>query len=329
MSDEQITVKTFEFVVGRPPTRGRLDVYLASRFPDYSRTFIKRLIGEGAITVDGRTVKPAHPLQPGSRVTVRVPMMRGEGVEPENIALDIIYEDDWVLVVNKPADMVVHPAKGHYAGTLVNAAAYYCQRLSGRGGPLRPGVVHRLDRDTSGVILLVKDESVHEKIAQQFHARKTRKEYVAVCEGRIELDGDVVDAPIGRHMRAKEKMAVRHDQGKAARTVYEVVERLAGFCVVRCFPESGRTHQIRVHMQHIGHPIVCDSLYGVRDAIYPSDLSGAEHQPSEDPILERQALHARRLTIWHPALKREMSFEAKVPDDIMALVHALRSVAGQ
>ena len=329
MSEEEITVETFEFVVSHPPTRGRIDAYLASRFPDYSRTFIKKLIEEGGITVDGRAVKPSHALQVGAHVAVRVPMMRGGGLEPENIALEIIYEDDWILVVNKPPDMVVHPAKGHLAGTLVNAAAYHCQQLSGQGGPLRPGVVHRLDRDTSGVILLVKDESVHQRLAHQFLSRKTKKEYLAICEGRIELDGDVVDAPIGRHARAKDKMAVRHDEGKTARTTYEVVERLGEFSVVRCFPESGRTHQIRVHMHHIGHPIVCDSLYGVRDAIYMSDLTGAEHQPSEEPILERQALHARRLTIWHPVLKRLMCFEAKVPDDMVALARALRAAVAQ
>ncbi len=329
MGDEAIEVKTFEFVITHPPARGRIDAYLAKRFPDYSRTFIKRLIEDGGITVGGRPVKPSYAPCPGDRIVVRVPVMHGDAIEPQDIALDIVYEDEWILVVNKPPDMIVHPAKGHQSGTLVNAAAYHCRDLSRRSGVLRPGIVHRLDRDTSGVILLVKQEAVHQEIARQFQARETTKEYVAICEGCFELDGDVVDALIGPSRRVKEKMAVRWAGGKEARTVYRVVERLGEFSIVRCFPTTGRTHQIRVHMQHLGHPIVCDSLYGRRDAIYLSDLAGGEQRPSEEPLLERQALHARRLTIYHPALEREMCFEAEVPQDMMMLVRELRRHGGQ
>jgi 23S rRNA pseudouridine1911/1915/1917 synthase len=247
-----------------------------------------------------------------------------ETVSAEDIPLDIIYEDRWLLAVSKPPDLVVHPSKGHQRGTLINALLYHCQKLSSEGGPLRPGIVHRLDRDTSGVMVVVKDESVHQQIARQFHDRKVLKEYVAVCEGKIELDSDLIEAPLGPHLRDREKMAVRHDVGREASTTYEVVERLAGFSVVRCFPHSGRTHQIRVHLRHIGHPIVADALYGHRDAIYLSELTGEEPHPSEEPLLERQALHARRLTIYHPALRREMTFEVEVPEDMMRLVRALR-----
>jgi len=324
-----VTVRTYEVSVGRGAYHRRIDAYLAARFPDYSRTFIKRLMARGAVAVDGRPVKPSYTPHAGDRIVISVPTLRAERIEPEDISLDILYEDDWILVVNKPPDMVVHPAKGHVGGTLVNAAAFHCSRLSGQGGPMRPGVVHRLDRDTSGVIILVKDESVHQEIARQFRARETRKEYVAICEGRFELDSDVIDVPIGPHAHVKEKMAVRPDVGKPARTVYEVVERLGEFTVVRCFPESGRTHQIRVHLRHLGHPIVCDSLYGRRDAIFLSELRGLEQQPAEEPLLERQALHARRLAIWHPVLKRRMRFEAAVPEDMMALVRALRAEEGR
>lgn len=329
-------VKTFEFYVKREaaqtavrPAGGaqphrRIDSYLASRFPDYSRTFIKKLMEQGAVTVGGVPVKPSYAPRPGDHVIARVPVLSGASVEPEDIALDILYEDDWIVVVNKPPDMVVHPAKGHQSGTLVNALAYHCEKLSSYSGELRSGIVHRLDRDTSGVILLVKDESVHQSIAQQFESRRVRKEYVAVCEGRVELDSNVIEAPIGPHARLAERMAVRFDVGREAKTVYEVVERLGEFTVVRCFPHTGRTHQIRVHLQHIGHPIVCDASYGRRDAIYPSDLTGEESQPFEEPILDRQALHARRLIIHHPVLGRELCFEAPMPADMMALIRALR-----
>jgi len=324
MQDEGPEARVLELTVGRSAGPRRIDAYLAARLQQYSRTFLKRLIEEGWVTVDGRRVKPAHVPRPGERITVRLPELRAAGIEPEDVELDIIYEDEWLLVVNKPPDMVVHPAKGHLAGTLVNAAVHHCRQLSRQGEELRPGVVHRLDRDTSGVILLVKDPRVHEDLAAQFQARTVSKEYVAVCEGRIELDEDVIDAPIGRHPRVAEKMAVRPDAGKPARTLYSVVERLGGFSVVRCYPQSGRTHQIRVHLQLLGHPIVCDSLYGFRDAIYLSDIMGRERAPSEEPLLERQALHARRITIRHPALGRQMCFEAPVPEDMMALVRALR-----
>ncbi len=316
--------KLFEFTVKGSPQAQRLDAHLAAHFPDYSRTFIKRLMEQGAITVNGCAVKPSYTPRAGDEIVARVPVPAAESVEAEDIPLDIIYEDDWIVVVNKPPDMVVHPAKGHQSGTLVNAIAYHCRKLSRFGGELRAGVVHRLDRDTSGVILMVKDEAVHEAIARQFERRQVKKQYVAICERCPELDSDVIDAPIGPHPRLKQKMAVRYDVGRKARTVYEVAERLGDFSVLRCFPETGRTHQIRVHLQHIGHPIVCDMLYGRRDALYLSGLTGQEHPPSEEPLLARQALHARRLTIHHPALERTVCFEAELPADMRGLIEALR-----
>ncbi len=324
-SDQAGEVKTYQFTIRSAPGSRRLDVHLAARLPDYSRTFIKRLMAEGAVTVNGATAKPSHTPRPGDRIVACIPLLLTGNVEPEDIPLDIIYEDDWLIVVNKPADMVVHPARGHRTGTLVNAVAWHCKQLSLRGGELRAGIVHRLDRDTTGVILLVKDERVHERIARQFEHRSVKKQYIAICEGVPELDGDVIDVPIGPHPRQVEKMAVRHDVGRTARTRYAVVERLTGFAVVRCFPETGRTHQIRVHLLSVGHPIVCDSAYGRRDRIYPSDLTGGKSDPSQQPLLARQALHARRLSLHHPALDRDICFEAPVPDDMMALIEALRA----
>ncbi|MCK4376110.1 MAG: RluA family pseudouridine synthase [Candidatus Brocadiae bacterium] len=321
---EEVEVRRYEFeVAGRHEGR-RLDAYLAGRFPDYSRTFIQELIKNRHITVNGRPVRPSYSPSRGDTVVALVPMRRHEEVPPEDIPLQVLFEDRWLVVVNKPPDLVVHPSRGHQTGTLVNALVHRFQHLSGLRGPLKPGIVHRLDRDTSGVILVIKDEAVHEKIARQFEHRQVTKEYVAVCEGRLELDSDLIDAPIGSDPRAREKMAVRQSAGRPARTVYQVVERIGPFTIVRCFPQTGRTHQIRVHLQFIGHPIVADSLYGRRDAVYLSDLTGGEHPPEEEPLLHRQALHARRLTIRHPVRQEQMTFEAPMPADMLRLVEALR-----
>lgn len=326
--DAECELQRYEFkVAGRNQDR-RLDAYLAARFSDYSRTFIKALINEGAITVNGRPVKPSYRPSRGDQVRAVVPTRRHEEVPAQDIPLEIIYEDHWIVVVNKPPDLVVHPSRGHQTGTLVNALVHHFEQLSQVSGALRPGIVHRLDRDTSGVILIIKDESVHEAIARQFEERTTDKEYVAVCEGRFDLDADRIDAPIGRHERRQEKMMVEGRRSRQARTIYRVAERYSRFTVVRCYPHSGRTHQIRVHLRYIGHPIVADSLYGHRKAIYLSDITGAEHPPDEEPLLARQALHARRLTIRHPALEREMTFEAPVPPDMMRLIDALREHCG-
>jgi 23S rRNA pseudouridine1911/1915/1917 synthase len=252
-----------------------------------------------------------------------VPTQRHTAVPPQDIPLDIVYEDDSFVVLNKAADMVVHPSKGHATGTLVNALVFHFRNLSSNYGPLRPGVVHRLDRDTTGVILIIKDDRVHAEIALQFERRQTQKEYVCIVEGQPELDGDIVDAPIGHSARDRQRMCVRAD-GKSAQTRYEVTERLGRFAVVHCFPRSGRTHQIRVHMQYIGNPIVCDKLYGRRHAIFASDLTGAEHLPDELPLIERQALHARRITIRHPVRNAPATFEAPMPPDMLRLIEALR-----
>jgi 23S rRNA pseudouridine1911/1915/1917 synthase len=326
--DDDVEVKRYEFDVAGRNAGKRLDSYLSARFPDYSRTFIQELIKAGHITVNGRRVKRSYSPAAGDHVLAFVPVRSYEEVPPEDIPLDIVYEDEWIVVVNKPADLVVHPSKGHQTGTLVNALVYHFDRLSSVYGPLRPGVVHRLDRDTTGVILVIKNDAVHEQIALQFERRQVAKQYVAVVEGTVELDSDLVDVPIGPDRSSHDRMKAGVRDGKPAQTIYEVVERLGGFTVVRCSPRTGRTHQIRVHMAYVGHPIVCDTLYGRRDAVYPSDLAGGEHPPEEEPIIARQALHARRLTIRHPMRDEEMTFEAALPEDMMRLIAALRELAG-
>ncbi len=323
-SDDSVEVKRYEFGIPARHEGRRLDAYLAGRFADYSRTFIKSLIEAEAIIVNGRSVKPAYTTCAGDRVLALVPQQRTTEVPPEDIPLDIIHEDRWIVVINKPPDIVVHPSRGHQSGTLVNALVHHFQTLSDVGGPLRPGIVHRLDRDTSGVILIVKDRSVHEQIARQFEERTTQKEYIAICEGVLDLDSDLIDAPIGRHPRREEKMAVEGRNQKSATTVYEVLERYERFTLVRCLPRSGRTHQIRVHLAHLRHPIVCDTHYGRRDRLYVSDLTGGEHPPHQEPLLARQALHAHRLTIHHPGVVEKMTFEAPLPQDMQRTVEALR-----
>jgi len=325
-TEQGVEVRRFEFdITGRQGGR-RLDAYLAGRFSEYSRTFIQALMKDGRITVNGKPVKPSYSPSERDHVVVLVPVRHYEALPPEDIPLDIVYEDQWLVVVNKPPDLVVHPAKGHQTGTLVNALVYRFTHLSGLYGPQRPGIVHRLDRDTSGLILVIKDESVHEQVARQFEDRDVDKEYLAIAEGRVELDGDLIDAPIGPDLRDRQKMSIRQSGGRPARTVYEVVERFRRFTVVRCFPQTGRTHQIRLHLHYIGHPVVADALYGHRDSIYLSDLTRREHSPEEEPLLARQALHARRLTIYHPVLNKEMTFEAAVPADMMRLIEALREL---
>ena len=324
---DEVEPKRHEFVVhGRNEGR-RLDAYLAGRFQDYSRTFIKALIESKAITVNGRAVKPSYSPSEGDRILALVPVRSGAEIPPQDIPLDVLYEDDWIVVLNKPADLVVHPSRGHQTGTLVNALVHHFHKLSGAYGPLRPGVVHRLDRDTSGVILIIKDDSVHERIARQFEERTTVKEYIAVVEGSVGLDSDLIDAPIGRHPGNREKMAIAGRNSRSARTVYEVVRRFGDFTVVRCFPRTGRTHQIRVHLAYIGHPIVADPVYGRRDAIYLSDITGGERRSDEAPLLDRQALHAHRLTVHHPMLDKDMTFEAPLAADIAALIDALKAHA--
>ncbi len=313
-----------QILVKRHPAAHRLDLYLAAKFPHYSRTFIQELIRAGAVTIDGKPAKPSTEVHKGETIAVELPDLVESEIEAEDIPLDIIHEDQWLMAINKPADMIVHPARGHQTGTLVNALLYYARDLSDNNGPLRPGIVHRLDRDTSGVILVVKDRTIHHKISQQFQARTIHKRYVAVVEGEVPFDNDLVDLPLGRHLRHREKQAVRKHDGKPAQTIYHVVERFRGFTLVECKPKTGRTHQIRLHMRAIGHPIVCDLLYGKRDACYVSDLLGKMPEEGEEPLLSRHALHARKISLTHPGTGEKVTYAAPLAPDMARLLAALR-----
>jgi len=303
----------------------RLDQYLAAAIADFSRTFLQRLIRDGQVTVNGQPAKPSYLLRRGDRIELTVEIPEGPELAAEHIPLDILYEDDHMLVVNKPPDMVVHPAKGHQSGTLVNALLGHTHTLSATGGELRAGIVHRLDRDTSGVILAAKTDVAHAALARQFEARTVEKHYLAVVLRAPELDSDVIKAPLGRHPRNPQAIAVRRD-GKAARSIYRVRRRFRGFAQLDVQILTGRTHQIRVHLAHIGHPVVADALYGHRAALHRSELLGDRPTEDEEPLIERQALHAHRIGIAHPITGKPMEFTAPLPHDIQTLLAALEEL---
>lgn len=315
----------------------RLDVFLTERLSGVSRASIQRAIDAGHVHVDGEPCKPSLRLDEGNVVAVLEIDVPREGPVPQDIPLDILHEDEAIVVVNKPAGMIVHPAKGHWDGTLAAALAFHFQSLSGRGGPTRPGIVHRLDRDTSGVIVVAKNDAAHDALAAQFKARTVEKQYLAIVAGVPNWDQDIIDAPIGDHPTQREKKAVRpgHPSSREATTHYEVVERFHGFALVRVRPKTGRTHQIRLHLAHAGYPVLCDRLYAGRNSkklteleLIPRDQLRHDTIPTElsdaGPILARHALHAHRLSLAHPMTGKPMQFESPLAHDMLQTLEALR-----
>lgn len=318
-SDEPI-----ELVVGEPSVGARLDLFLAEKFPTHSRVQLRKAINAATVEVDGRRAKAAHRLRLGERVRLTLPEIPREAPAPENIPLNILYEDGLLAVIDKPPGMVVHPAKGHWAGTLTSALQFHFNQLSSAGGPTRPGIVHRLDRDTSGVLVVAKTDRAHFALSEQFEQRTVSKEYFAIVVGNPDRDRDVIDLPIGVHPYQREKMAVRrdHSTSRPAETFYEVLERFDGYATVRLVPKTGRTHQLRVHLHSIGCPVLCDKLYGGRSQLTRGQLQG--DPLNADILLDRQALHARRLAIAHPETGERMTFEALLPADIERVLAELR-----
>jgi len=296
-----------EFIVEQPAPR--LDRYLCERSPDRSRAEIQRWIREGHVLVNARLAKPGQALKAGDRVQVSIPATRESAIEPEPIALSIVYEDEDIIVVDKPAGMVVHPAAGHASGTLVNAILHHCPELAGVGGVRRPGIVHRLDKDTSGLILVAKNDRAHRHLQAQFKARAVEKIYLALVHGRVEPRRGRIDAAIGRHRRHRQRMAVLPEgQGRSAQTDYEVIAYYREATLVEARPLTGRTHQIRVHFASIGRPLVGDELYGLR----------------RDPFrLGRHFLHAHRLRFRRPRDESWLSLASPLPAELTALLHRL------
>ncbi len=325
MSNEQLSSDPVELVVAPEESGFRLDAFLAHHFTDYSRVHLRRVITAGGVTIDGRGGKPAYRLKPGQRVSIVLPEIPREAPTPEDIPLEILYEDDDVVAVNKPPGMVVHPARGHWSGTLASALQYrYGKTLSATGGPSRPGIVHRLDRDTSGVILVARHDQAHSKLGVQFQERSVEKEYFAMVAGCPDRDRDFIKEPIGPHPKQRKMMAIRREEsaGNAAETFYEVIERFDGFAALKVLPKTGRTHQIRLHLTHIGYPVLCDRQYGGRRRITRGEI----RRDTEDALvlLERQALHAKRVKFTHPATGKPMEIEAPLPDDIRLVLAELQ-----
>ena len=301
----------------------RLDAFVAMMCPQRSRLSLRRAISEGGVLVDLRRAKPAYRLIPGQKVTVILPAAPRESPAPEAIGLELLYEDDDLAAVNKPPGLVVHPSRGHLGGTLVNALAHHFSQLSAVGGLCRPGIVHRLDRDTSGLVIVAKNDESHMTLAAQWEARTIEKEYFALVAGVPDRDRDRIDQPIGMHPHQREKMAIRpgHPTSREATTFYEVRERFAGFAAMHLRPKTGRTHQIRVHLAHIGCPVLCDRLYGGRARLTLGDLL---HTDDPTLILDRHALHAWRLRFKHPRTGAVLEIEAPLPADLLAAQESLR-----
>ena len=309
----------------------RLDKYLVDRIPFLSRTSLQNLIHEKAVTVNGRVPKPSTKLHKGDVVVAVLPPPPSNEIPGENIPLNVLFEDDDLIVINKQANILVHPARSHKSGTVINALSWHFQHntsgaLSSVGKEFaRPGVVHRLDRHTTGVMVVAKSDTAHWRLGKQFEKRSTDKRYLALVHGRMEPLADVIDLPLGQHPREKEKYAVRWDAlGKASVTIYRVREVYEGFSLVELELKTGRTHQIRVHLSHIGYPIVGDDMYGGRP-LRVGDVAGWKQQDADRVVIHRQALHAAMLKLTHPISNKPATFEAPLPKDFREAIELLRA----
>lgn len=287
----------------------RIDRYLSDCYPQWSRSYLQKLLKEENILVEGQKSKANYKLHAGEEISIVIPSLEDVEILPEDIPLDILYEDQWLLIVNKPKGMVVHPAAGHTSGTLVNAVMHHCQgSLSGINGQLRPGIVHRIDKDTTGALVICKDDTTHRALAEQLKEHSITRKYRAIVLGNLAEDG-TVEGPIGRHPVDRKKMAINYKNGKPAVTHYHILENFQKYTYIECQLETGRTHQIRVHMTSIGHPLLGDSVY--TKAKWPYKLEG-------------QVLHAMVLGFIHPATGKYLEVEAPLPDYFSQLLENFR-----
>jgi len=297
-------MESHEFTAEASQAGQRIDVFLVHSFKNaHSRTFLKRILDSDGVLVDGKPVKAHYIIRGGESVKIEIPDPEVTLPEPQDIPLNIVYEDQDVIVINKQAGLVVHPAPGNRAGTLVNALLFHCKDLSGVGGEIRPGIVHRIDKDTTGLLVCAKNDNAHKFLAKQFKDKEAGRIYIALVKGVVQLDNGIIDMPIGRHSVDRQKMDVEFADGRDAVTIYKVLERYKDFTMLELTLRTGRTHQIRVHLNHIGYPILGDKSYG-----YP--LKG----------MNRQALHAKTLAFIHPRTKKKMEFDSKLPDDMMKII---------
>ena len=306
----------------------RLDQYLHMHLADFSRSELQRAIEAGGVTVNEKPTKPSYKVRNDDRLHIAMPAPEYDLPTAEDIPLEVLYQDEFLAVINKPANMVVHPAKGNWSGTLVNALQFlFHDQLSRENGVYRAGIVHRLDKDTSGAILVAKEDLTHRVLATQFETRKVFKEYVALTVGELDRDSDYIEAAIRHHPHDREKMAVADPSdpdGKHALSYYEVLERFRGHTLVKVQPRTGRTHQIRVHLQHVGCPVLADKHYSGRDRFLLSDLVPGTPKESDETLIGRQALHAFRLRFQHPRTKVWIEVEAPLAPDIRRTLEAIR-----
>ncbi|VAX41249.1 Ribosomal large subunit pseudouridine synthase D [hydrothermal vent metagenome] len=315
----------------------RIDHYLCRLFPNFSRAQFQRSIASEQIFINGLSTKPGRRVRVNDCVDITLPDEPTHSLPPEDIPLDIIFEDEHLVVVNKPAGMVVHPGKGNYGGTLAGALQHHFDELSNLAGAFRPGIVHRLDRDTTGLMIVAKNNQVHHRLSRQFELREVNKTYRALVWKEVNFDSDWIETYVKVHPKVREKMTVC-SQGGAAReatTFYEVLERFDGFTYVQLKPKTGRTHQLRIHMQHLGHPMLADKMYGGHSLVRLSQLQNmmdpqANATPQEgDVLINRQALHAYQLEFTHPESNEKLSFQAELPKDFKRTLTALQEVVGK
>ena len=303
-------MKIQEFQV-ETETNERIDKFLSIQMEELSRSYVQKLIKDGNVKVNGKLVKANYKLSYDEWIQVTIPELTSLDILPENIPLDILYEDEDILIINKPKGMVVHPAAGHYSGTLVNALMYYCgDSLSGINGILRPGIVHRIDMDTTGSLLVCKNDFAHQRLAEQLKVHSIKRVYHAIVHGNLKEDSGTINEPIGRHPTERKKMCVNHQNGRDAVTHYEVLERFGDYTYIACRLETGRTHQIRVHMASMHHPLLGDKVYGPQKCPFPE--------------LQGQTLHAKILGIVHPRTGKYLEVDAPLPEYFEKILQKLR-----
>ena len=305
----------------------RVDHYLTRMHSNFSRAAFQRVIEDHGVLVNGLPVKISRRLRVNDCVEFRLPTNPDQTVPAEDIPLDILYDDESLIVINKPANMIVHPGRGHYLGTLAGALQFHFDKLSDVAGKHRAGIVHRLDRDTSGVLVVAKNNTVHANISSQFEERTVEKEYRAIAWGEVAFDRDFIETHVRVSQRNRERMMVCPEGGNSrfAATFYEVLERFRGFTFLRLCPQTGRTHQLRVHLHHLGHAVVADRLYEGRAALKLSDLIDNLPPEQDETLIQRQALHALKLGFNHPVTGKRMEFEAPLPDDFQHALSAIRT----
>ncbi len=321
-----ITEKIYKFEIESGKRKERLDLFLANSLERATRSRVQKLIEDDRVFVNGELKKSSYKVTPDDSIEVRIPCSpRPEETEPEDIPLEIVYEDEYVILLNKPAGMVVHPALGNHTGTLVNALLHYTRNLSNFNAPERPGIVHRIDKDTTGLLVIAKEEFTHSELAKQFAAHTTEREYWAVCWGLFDEKKGEIIGNIARSKKDRKKFAVSENEGKYAHTFYEVIEEFEFASLLKLRLKTGRTHQIRVHLSHINHPIFGDPTYGGRQIICGSSLPKMKSRVDNLlEIIQRQALHAKTLGFLHPRKEEHMVFNSELPEDMATLIEKLR-----